>query len=474
MNVVLATPPYEGGRHTKSFPPMGLLYIAAGLKRHTDATVHFVDGLCEALSAEAALDRILEWSPDVLGLSVMWESLEPAKLLLKRIKEERPDVVTVVGGMQATLFDDLFLGEIKELDFVLRGEADETFPELCSRLYAGQDVSDVAGLSYRSNGELIRGEIVRIEDLNALPFADRSILNEENYGFQIQGIQIPDIGRMASMISSRGCPYKCTFCGGKTLYGGRMRFRSAEDVYSELEGLAGEGYYGAIFWDDNFSGNPGRLRKLCELITENKLAMRFAFQGTLHNIPDETADLMHKAGFDLVFLGVESGSDAQLKRYNKPARRAELASGLRRAKKAHMITVASFITGSPEETDSDFQATLEFVSEVKPHFCDMKPLYVNPGSVLWETVRGDQHIRTLKETMGKPIWKFPEQNVEEESVRKRLRAFHRTFVKTWKDWRRIGEIFNLLLHNRGVRKVAARIIVSPKLFLQIFAPDLLR
>ncbi len=474
MNIVLATPPYEGGRHSNSFPPMGLLYLAAGLKEKSDFRVHLVDGLCEALSVEAALEKILGLSPHVLGLSVMWESLEPTRLLLKRVKEERPDIVTVVGGMQATLFDDLFLNEIKELDFILRGEADHTFPELCARLGAGQDVTDIPGLSYRTDRGLVRGEIVRIEDLDALPFPDRSILNEKNYGFQLQGIQIPQIGRVASMISSRGCPYKCVFCGGKKLYGGKMRFRSAENVYAELEGLARQGYFGGIFWDDNFSGNPARVRKLCELILDNNLSLRFAFQGTLHNIPDSTAEMMHQAGFDLVFVGVESGSDDQLERYSKPARRDELASGLRRAKKARMVTVASFITGAPEETDADFAATLKFVAEVKPHFCDMKPLYVNPGSLLWESVRGIEQPESLSETIGKPIWKFPDQNVQEESVRRRLREFHRTFVSTWKDWRRVGEVMRLLASNRGVRKLARGVMVDPKFFLQIFAPNLLR
>lgn len=474
MNIVLATPPYEGGRHSNSFPPMGLLYIAAGLKQKNLGNVYFVDGLCEALSVEVALDRILRHSPQVLGLSVMWESLEPTRLLLKRIKDERPEVVTVVGGMQATLFDDLFLKEIKDVDYVLRGEADHAFPELCARLDAGQDVSDLPGLSFRTNGGLVRGEIIRIDDLDTLPFPDRSVLDQKNYGFQIQGVHLPQIGRVASMISSRGCPYKCTFCGGKKLYGGKMRYRSAENVYAELDGLAKAGYFAAIFWDDNFSGSPARVRKLCELIIENNLSMRFAFQGTLHNIPDSTAKLMHRAGFDLVFVGVESGSDAQLERYSKPARRDELASGLRRAKKARMVTVASFITGSPEETDTDFQATLKFVAEVKPHFCDMKPLSVNPGSLLWESVRGNQELKTLAETVGKPIWTFPEQNVDEESVRRRLRQFHRTFVKSWRDWRRVGDVIRLLVGNRGVRKIAARMIVDPRLFLQIFAPNLLR
>jgi len=250
------------------------------------------------------------------------------------------------------------------------------------------------------------------------------------------------------------------------MFGDRLRTRSAENVFRELQQLADEGFRVAIFWDDNFTANVKRVDRLCHLILEHNLKMNFACAGTLHHLPDDTLKLMHQAGFDLFFLGAESGSAAQLRRYKKPTTSQKLAHDIRRAKKAHFFVIASFITGHPEETPSDHEATKEFVLKVRPHVAEVNPLMVHPGSLLWETINGPEIPVTLEKSRSRLISRFPQQ-LKKETIKGRERDFRQTFQKTWRDWQRLLDVLDLALYNKSIRFLLKTALKDPKVLLQM-------
>ncbi len=450
-----------------SFPPLGLLYLAGSVKNLPDVRVRLVDAFCEGLDVDQSAEKILSHSPDVVGVSVTSRHFEVLSRLLANLKAARRDILTIAGGIHATLFDHLLLKEIPALDLVLRGEADASFPELCQRLMAGEEMVGVSGLSYRANGEVVRGEPQHIEDLDSLPFPDRSIADFTGYGFQWYGFRLPNLPRFTTAFSSRGCNFNCTFCAGTKLCHNKLRTRSAENVFQELAQLSQEGFEFVIFFDDNFTGEASRVDKLCRLILEHGLTLRLAFAGTLYNVPPATLQLMHQAGFDLVFLGVESASDAQLKRYRKPATRQSLASDILRAKEAHMFTIASFITGSKEEEESDHEASQSFIRKVQPHFCEINPLMVHPGSHLWEEMHSFKEPETLEESQSSPIFRFPGQ-LNKEIIKRRERDFRRTFHRSWLHWRRIFDLLDLFRHNPLAAKLVKDLLRNPMPLLQFF------
>ncbi len=461
LNIVLATSPIDIAWNSGSFPPLGLLYLAANIKNLPGVRVKIVDAFCEGLNVDQTAERILALSPDVVGVSVMSTKLENLPRLLGRIKAARHDTLTLAGGLHATLFDRLLLKEIPELDLVLRGEAEESFLELGKRLLAGKETAGLPGLSYRAQGKVIRGEPQQIEDLDSLPFPDRSLLDYPGYGKQWYGFELPLLPRFTTAFSSRGCLFNCTFCAGTKLSGNRLRIRSAENVLQELLVLSQEGYEFVIFFDDNFTGNVDRLDKLCHLIIEHIPNMRLACAGTLHHVPDATLDLMHRAGFDLVFLGVESGSDEQLRRYRKPTTRKQLATDIIRTKKAHIATIASFITGGLGETDQDHEATRTLVWEVMPIIAEINPLMVHPGSCLWDEIHGSQEPKTLKESESLLVSNFPGQ-MDKATLKFRERDFRRTFLKSWLHWRRIFDFLDLLRHNRLIGGIIKDVFRTPQ------------
>jgi anaerobic magnesium-protoporphyrin IX monomethyl ester cyclase len=285
VNIALATSPDKRSPwNVGSFPPLGLLYVAASVNNIPGVRVKLVDTFCEGLSMDQSVERILALAPDMLGVTVTSKNFQEAWKLTAGVKAARPDVLIIFGGIHPSLFDDLLLKEMPQLDLILRGEAEKGFPQLCQRLMKGEDIAGVPGISYRSNGAVVRGELQRIQDLDALPFPDRSLLDYKGYGAQWYGFKLPKTLPLTTASSSRGCPWHCTFCSCTRMFGNRLRTRSAENVFQELLQLAHKGFKAVIFFDDNFTGNVERVNRLCRLILEHGLEMNFACAGMLHKV----------------------------------------------------------------------------------------------------------------------------------------------------------------------------------------------
>ncbi|MCK9376038.1 MAG: B12-binding domain-containing radical SAM protein [Syntrophobacterales bacterium] len=431
--------------------PLSLGYLAASVKKFPEVTVRIVDAYGEGLTVDQAADRVLALSPDLLGVSSTSFCYPSGIRLISRVKSARSDVVTVMGGYHATRFDNLLLKVIPELDLVIRGEGDESFPELCRRLLRSESLAGLPGLSYRANGEVVRGIPQQIEDLDAIPFPARELLDYDGYFHQFGGFRLPKVPPTANVASSRGCPYHCTFCP-KLFPEWRYRMRSAENVFQEILEIQRAGFKMAFFQDENFSYDIPRLEKICHLILEHNLKMRFAFQGTIHHLPESVFQLMHRAGFDALFVGVESGSEAQLRRYGKPATAKGLAEGIRRAKRAHMLVVGFFVYGGPGETDQDFEATQKFIQEIRPHISAGSALSIQPHAILWDKLLGNPEPLSLADSHPRQMYTVPGQH-NIEVIRRRRRGLRQAFAKSWRHWRRLIDILDLLKFNRSAQQV---------------------
>lgn len=461
MRIVLTTPPAEG-KARSTLPPIGLTYLAGSVKNAPGMEVRIVDAMSEGLNVDEAVERVLGLYPDVVGVTVTSASIQRGLRLLVRVKTRRPQIVTVMGGYHATAFDDLLLTKVPALDLILRGEADKSFPELCQRLRRNEAIADVPGLSYRVNGDIVRGVPQYIEDLDVVPFPDRHALEFTGYWQNFAGGLLPQFPALGTIISSRGCPHKCTFCSKLTPGSRKHRMRSAENVMREVRELIDDGYELLFFMDENFTHDVGRLKKICQMILDERLSVRFWFQGTLHNLSQSVLDLMHQAGFDGSIVGVESGSDAQLKRYKKAARSRAIAGGIGRAKKAHMFVHGFFMTGGPGETESDCEATYAFVRKVRPHSAGMAELMIYPGSALWDDLVGPNLPEdTIEATGNRDIHTFPGQTGK-EVIDARIRRFNKTLAWTWLSWRRIPELIDLFRFNPTVRTVLTEVWRQPR------------
>jgi radical SAM superfamily enzyme YgiQ (UPF0313 family) len=449
----------------KSFPPLGLMYISSAVKKLPDTNVNLVDGYSEGLSTDLTAARIIDLEPDILGMSMTSENFLEGLEVIRKVKEARPGVTTVAGGIHAGLFDDLLLKESPSLDYVLRGEAEESFPELVDRLRNEAGLDGLPGLSYRRHGDIVRGGPQVIRDLDCLVPPDRTLIDGLEYGTQWYGFDIPQFARMTTTLSSRGCPHSCFFCSDVT-FGARFRTRSPENILRELIEVKRLGYEIVIFFDDNFTGDVERVNQLCRLIIDQRLGLSYACTAMPYLLPQETLDLMQKAGFFVMFVGVESGSDEMLKLYRKPARRELLMEGIRRAKQANFLVIASFITGHREETPADFSASKDYMRLTRPFFCEINPLMVHPGSALWQDIHGNHPPETLLETRSRLISRFPGQ-MEKADIKAREKDFRKSYQGLWRHWPMWFDFLKIMHQGGYISKLFRALLKKPLSILPI-------
>jgi len=469
MNIVLATPPAHGCKSCGlgTPPPLGLLYVATAAQKKLGDKIIVVDAYSEGLYAGEAAARVLAHQPDILGLSVMSTNINRSLKLLKLIKQARPSVTTVLGGQHATLFDRLLLREVPETDMVLRGEGEESFPKLCQTLQMNQSLTGLPGLSYRDRGKIIQGQPQVIKDLDALPFPDRTIPDYQGYYTKYGHWQL-DIGvPVTSILSSRGCPGHCTFCTRIPAELSRWRPRSPENVLQELQQLSRDGYQAAMFMDENLTVSASRMEHLCRLIIRDGLRMSFAFEGFVEHLSDSTLELMHQAGFDLFFMGVESGSDPQRRRYRKPGSAQAVAQGIRRAKKHHFLTFTWLMIGGPGETQADLKNTKDFLREARPHLVNIGNLRVHPGSQLWHELVGFGDPTTLKEADSREISDFPGQADQITLAKEAQEIYGYYLKKLLLRWSTLLDLLRLIKHNPLTRLFFKRSFRKISLILQL-------
>lgn len=304
----LAIPPSLAKRdaveYPPIYPPLGILYLAAVLReKFPSSEIAVSDGLFEG--EKACLEKARRASPEIIGLSFHSQYSEDAFIFAKKLKEEFPDATIIAGGAHPTFFPEEC---IRHFDFAVIGEAEGTFPELAGEILGEGDFKKVSGISFKSaSGKIIRTPPrSQIRNLDSLPFPARDFLNYKKYpGFYYQKKK-PD----TSIISSRGCPYKCTFCS-KT-WGDTQRARSAKSVADELEFLEGEGVREVYDWTDEFNLVPRNSAKTLGEIRRRKIDLHLKSHFRANGLTREYSTALGKAGFWLANVGIESANERTL------------------------------------------------------------------------------------------------------------------------------------------------------------------
>ena len=223
----------------------------------------------------------------------------------------------------------------------------------------------------------------------------------------------------------------------------------------------------AVFTDENLTVSISRMDHLCRLIIQANLKMRFALEGFVEHLPDSTLGLMRQAGFDLFFMGVETGSEPQRRRYHKPGSAAAVARGIQRAKKHHFLVYTWLMIGGPGETQADLENTKDFLSVAQPHLINIGNLRVHPGSQLWIDLVGPGEPATLKEADSREISDFPGQT-DQANLGKQAKEIYGYYLK--RVFLRRGallDLLRLLRHNPLVRQFFKHALKSSSLVFQL-------
>ncbi|MCK4733515.1 MAG: cobalamin-dependent protein, partial [Methanophagales archaeon] len=295
--------------------PLGLTYIAAILE-NDGHSIEIID-LNEKKMTEDDLRNHLKKDVDVVGVTGMITEYQKILKIVDIAKEKIPDRKVILGGPLATTLPQQLLKQSKA-DFVVIGEGENVTLELVQAIEHGSDIAGIRGIAYKKREEVIINEpVIPISNLDAIPFPARHLLDMSKYiknHFEIYGFDIKGYGKIRStnLISSRGCPYDCTFCF-KDMWGYKWRGRSAENIIAEMK-LLNEKYSvnGFFFNDDTFVLNKKRVFEFTSLLKKSGLDGVWSCNGRVNLMQKDMLKAMHDAGCVSIAYGIESGNQSIL------------------------------------------------------------------------------------------------------------------------------------------------------------------
>jgi len=360
-------------------PPLGLAYIAASLNK----AGHQVSVW------DAGVDRSL---PDMAGYALVGATAATAQAgaawaVLEKAKTA--GAVTVIGGPHPTCLPEESLGK-PWIDYVVRGEGEETIVDLARRLGRGGKGEGVPGISRRDAAGRAVNEPDRppIADLDSVPFPALELFAPLSRYSNSQ----PLIGRRAPslpILTSRGCPHGCPFCF-KGVFGRRFRARTPENVVAEWENLVLRlGAAEIAVQDDAFNADPARAIRICRLIADRGLRHPWCAPNGIRAdaVSDELIRAMKESGCERVAFGVETGSQGMLEALDKGVTLSQIENAFLLARRAGIRTMGFFMFGNPGETAETARATVRFAIALNPDWAQFTVATPYPGTELFERVR---------------------------------------------------------------------------------------
>ena len=343
--------------------PYGLLQLGAEAQRAGHAVKVLNLSSYSWKKVESVLDRL---DAEVVGLSCWTANRRGVELVARAIKLRRPDCHVVVGGPHASPLAKELLTHYRAVDSVAVGEADHTFLELLQKVDRKEPLATIRGLWSRrgeARDELVYGgKREAVADLDTLAMVHRSFATH-------------------ILMTSRGCPWACTFCGAETTWGRGFRSQSIEYVLDTIEqALAKLPVRMIQIKDDTFTTNKKRVLKLCRRIRERKLNFFWSCDTRVDLLTDELLREMRLAGCQRLSLGVESGSQRILDAIDKKITVAEILRTTELCKRYGIKVRYFMMLGNRGETEESFEQTLEFLERAKPHEYIFSCLSVYPGT----------------------------------------------------------------------------------------------
>ena len=363
-------------------PPLGILGIGTLLKRHG----HQVQLFDLDVFRSDPLPAIKEFGPDLIGISMMTTGYPQTMALLPRLKAQMPGCVYGMGGIHASSLPERTLAEFG-LDFVCVGEGEYTLLDVCERLGSGTSLEGVKGILYRDSNGKVRdnGRRPLIENLDELPYADRTLLDFEFYLTPpgvLKGYFLP---RSTSCMTSRGCPYRCIYCDSHEIFGRRYRRRSVEHVIGEIEWLIKDfGVTGFLFMDDIFTLNQEWVHRFCDTVLARNITFLWGCVTRVDTVSEGLLRKMKRAGCRHIEYGVESGSERILKTLKKGFTKEQIRKAFALTNRVGIRTFAAGMLNVPGQTMEDIEETKAFLEEIKPSFVHFFFTTPFPGTELWD------------------------------------------------------------------------------------------
>lgn len=435
-------------------PPLGLAILAAVLETNGHEA-EIVDAYAENISSEQIMSAITS-DTEVIGITSTTPEVDSAIALARTIRNRNPDKKILMGGVHPTIFHKRLV-EDNVCDMVIRGEAEKAILRLAEQ----QPMKDIPNLTWKAeDGQVVvnpeADEFVQLDDL---PMPAYHKLPMGKYRSAIgAAIRHPSIG----MITSRGCPGKCTFCYSG-MFGRKTRFLSAYNVYQQILFLKSSyGIREISFYDDTFTANQKRVEQLCNLLLSKRLDVSWSCFARVDTVKPEILKLMKKAGCHQIMYGFETTDENVLKAVNKRVKTSQYADVVAWTRNANIDIRGAFMLGSPEETEDSMRATIEYSKKIGIQYAIFNITTPFPGTDLfaWAEENGFlRHKRWQEYDLSHAILNLP--TVSPEAVEVSYRAAYKEF------YFRGSYILSHLLSLKTWDSVRIRVEAARNIFMNI-------
>lgn len=406
-DALLVLPPmYQSGRISDYNPkePMGLMYIAAKL-RQEGYVAEILDADILALTLEQTVCEIAKRQAKMIGFSVMQRALPSVKLLAEKLRRNGVASHICCGGFTATLSAEHILKEVPEIDSIVLGEGEITFFHLVQAVNRDIDWKHLPGIAFRQNGRVNINSPAIKTDVDSLPRASRDLLSicfeKTNY---------------ATILASRGCYGICTFCSNQTFerasIGSNWRGRNPIDVVDEIDEIR-KAYDVRVFKfnDPNLFGPGPRGRQhvvdICnEIIHRNMGDLHLMGFCRSNDVDQEIAQLMRRAGFERVLIGIESASPAVLRLFRKGESLQTIQQSIEILRQASIDIVPGFMIFNPYTTIETLEVDIKFLETYEFMPTLSKSLRIFDGTPLQEIMESEKRL----------MWRSPLEGYHEYIV----------------------------------------------------------
>jgi len=389
LKVVLINPPkihqvWAGvpdifnGRDIYLFPPLGIMYLSSAVKKFSNHQVVIFDAQPLDMTAEQVADLAAAENPDVVGVTAQTHNLVDVYTVILRLRQKLPEAHIMIGGPHTWRFPEQAIA-VPEVDSILQGDGEKALPEWLDALENNSGLDQVAGIYYKNEkGEIHKNEKRHIKkDLDDLPFPDRDSLPREKY--YTPGMKS---AKTTTMITSRGCPYKCNFCNTYQRYS----VRSAKSIVDEMEYCRDKyGIEEIHFIDDLFNRTAERVTEISNEILKREVKMQWGFKASCRQTTPEMLAIAKEAGCMKVHYGVETGTNEGLKSLNKKLTIEEIREVFKITKERGITAIAYMMIGIPHEKSAkDIMKTVEFIQELDPDYVVYALLSPYPDTPLFQ------------------------------------------------------------------------------------------
>lgn len=387
--VMLVVPPgsieAEFGRLASAgaeLPWLGMAYVAAAVRK-AGHLIFLRDYEVENKGWDTVAQDIREVRPDVVATAGFINNMDRCLKIFEIAKSLDPRIVTVLGGPQATIFPDDAI-QSPHLDFLTISESEISFTRLVSYIEDRDAWRSFKGTIFRDprNGEIVKNERQPlVNNLDSLPLPAHDLYPMALYypPVYIWGKKV------ANIVTSRGCPYDCTFCEAKMTFGRTFRYHSEERVLEDLAFLNRKyGYDSFQFYDDIFTTHRDRVVRLCEAMLRENRNYKWMCYTRTDRVDLELLKLMKRAGCYMISFGIESGSQNLLDKIRKKLTVETNMAGIEACVKAGMMGIGTFMLGLPGETAEQTRKTIRFALDSKLDYAIFGITEPYPGTDMWK------------------------------------------------------------------------------------------